>query len=233
MGSEVGKIMAKSQALNQLCCHPDLIRISAEKYISGEGGSQYSYKLVEQGLLENLPNSSKLTNHVEHLKEALEFDEKNKVIVFSFYPEMARIIAKEVPEYGHVFFNGEMTAKEKAEARARFETDPECRIFFSSDAGGFGVNLFMANYLFNYDLPESAGKSDQRNARHVRASSLFDNVYIVNEVIEGSIEERNLIRLAFKRKVANAITDNNGADISGRVENDVSSLTKWLEENSA
>lgn len=232
MDSAAGKIMSKCQVLNMLCSHPDLVKLSAERYEKSEGGSQYAYNLVKKGELDSLNTSAKLNNHVSHLREALDFDSKNKVIVFSFYPEMARIIAKEVSEYGHVFFNGDMTAREKAEAKAQFTNDSECRIFFSSDAGGFGVDLFMANYLFNYDLPESAGKSDQRNARHVRASSQFDNVFIINEIVEGSTEERNLIRLDFKRKVASAVIDNKGADESGRIENDVSSLTRWLMERS-
>lgn len=232
MDSAVGKVMSKLSALNMLCDHPELLRVSAKRYENGEGeGSKYCWQLVNSGALDGLTHSPKMSAHVARLQSLLESNPANKIIVFSFYPEMARLIANEMT-CDFVFYNGSMNAKEKAAAKERFEKDANCRIFFSSDAGGFGVNLFMANYLFNYDLPSSAGKSDQRNARHVRLSSLFDNVFIVNEIIKGSIEERDLQRLEFKRRVGRAITDGVGHDIRGRIDNDVSSLTAWLKEKS-
>jgi superfamily II DNA/RNA helicase len=83
-----------------------------------------------------------------------------------------------------------MTPASKAAAVARFQNNKDCRLFIASDAGAFGVDLPEANYLFNYDLVESAGKMDQRNARHVRAGSPHKKVFVVNYLMEGSVEER-------------------------------------------
>lgn len=230
MDSAVGRIMAKLQCLEMLCDHPELIRISARKYEAGGEGSQYAYNLVKSGELDSITTSPKLKAHIERLREALDFEKSNKIIVFSYSPDMLKIIANEVSEYGHVFFTGKLSAKARAEAKAKFETDPDCRIFFSSDAGGFGVDLFMANYLFNYDLPDSSGALDQRNARHVRASSKFDNVFIINEVIRGSVEERNLFRIQQKRLLANSIMDDPGDGIL--TNNRDLLLGEWLKTHS-
>jgi hypothetical protein len=87
----------------------------------------------------------------------------------------------------------------------------------------------MANYLINYDLAWSAGKQDQINARHNRASSQFKDIYILNAITSGTTEPRKLAMLAHKRRVGSAITDGRGADAKGRIENDVQTLTQCLE----
>jgi hypothetical protein len=87
----------------------------------------------------------------------------------------------------------------------------------------------MANYLINYDLAWSSGKQDQINARHVRASSKFKQVYIINPITKGTTEARKYSMLALKRRIGSAITDNVGADDMGRIENDLTTLTEYLQ----
>ena len=91
---------------------------------------------------------------------------------------------------GGTTYTGRMNAKEKEKSKEKFLLDPDCRVFISSDAGGYGVDLPNANLLINYDLPWSAGLTMQRNGRIKRASSRWPSVTIQDMLIEGSIEER-------------------------------------------
>lgn len=228
IGSQ-GKAMAKVLALQMLCNHPELLRMSAQKWEDTDGlvGSAYAYDLHERGLLdEDLGKPAKLDHLTERVDTLLGFHEDNKIIIFSFFKDMGRLIQKTLKDYGSVLYNGDMTATEKAAAVSEFKTNPNCRLFIASDAGAFGVDLPQANYLINYDLVHSAGKMDQRNARHVRAGSKHDEVYVINLLVEDSTEEWVLDRLTFKRKVAAAVVDGRGN--LRDIENDVASLTEFL-----
>jgi SNF2 family DNA or RNA helicase len=153
----------------------------------------------------------------------------NKAIVFSVNPDMLDLINDRLPEGVAVTYTGRMSAGAKAYAASRFETEEGCRVFLSSHAGAFGTDLWMANYLINYDLAWSSGKQDQINKRHDRASSLFKNIYVLNAITQATTEPRKYAMLAHKRRVGAAITDGRGADDKGRIENDLVSLTQCLE----
>ena len=48
-------------------------------------------------------------------------------------------------------------AAERDKRIQRFNNDPDCRVFLSSDAGAYGINLNQGSHLICYDLPWSAG----------------------------------------------------------------------------
>jgi len=107
-----------------------------------------------------------------------------------------------------------------------------CRLFLSSDAGGTGLDLPNANYLINYDLPWSAGKMDQRNARIIRLSTEFESVTLINMMMRGSIEERQYEMLERKRSIASAVMDGRGIDKQGELKLDATTLTEFLDATS-
>jgi SNF2 family DNA or RNA helicase len=237
--SQQGKIMARMQALDMLLNHPDLIVESGQRYEESEmarqsgvkkktwPGSKYCYEVWQSGLLDDVTTSPKLDAVVTALEDILAVP-GNKAIVFSVNPDMLDLLADRLPEGCAVTYTGRMSGAAKAYAAQRFENDPECRVFLSSHAGAFGTDLYMANYLINYDLAWSSGKQDQINARHNRASSQFKDIYILNAVTSGTTEPRKLSMLAHKRRVGAAITDGRGADEKGRIENDLVTLTECL-----
>ena len=228
LGSAAGDIMARTGALLMLCDHPRLLVDSAMRYVAGNGGSLYAHYLYEQGLIDPELPSTKLDAIVADVTDILQAEPDSKVILFSFYKDMVAELADQFMGTGLVIYTGDMSVKAKAAARVEFQTDPDVRLFISSDAGGYGVDLPQANYLINVDLAWSAGKMDQRNGRHVRVGSKHEHVYILNYLIENSIEERTYEMLALKRQVASATLDGIGADSKGVIENDVGSLTSYL-----
>jgi SNF2 family DNA or RNA helicase len=230
LGSAAGDIMARTSALLMLCDDPRLLQRSAEKYLKGDGqGSAYAAGLLESGRLVDAP-SNKLDEIVADVTDILDGESDSKVILFSFYKDVVQELSDRLGSESNraVVYTGDMNVKQKAAAQTRFQTDPEVRLFISSDAGGYGVDLPQANYLINVDLAWSAGKMDQRNGRHVRVGSAHKRVYILNYLIEGSIEERTYQMLAMKRQVASATLDGVGADSKGVIENSVGSLASYL-----
>jgi SNF2 family DNA or RNA helicase len=225
----LGKIMSRQQAMEMLLDHPALVVASATKYNdpASKEGSKYAAELLAGGWLEGLKSSAKLDRVYEEVVDILDSHPGNKVVIFSVYREMGRVLAVTLP-YKSVLFHGEMNAGQKAAAQAQFEKDPDTRLFLSSHAGGYGVDLFMANHLINYDLAWSAGKQDQINARHVRASSEFSNVFIHNVLVANTVEDRKYQMLAHKRRVAGSIIDGIGSDTKGKIENDLVSLSEFL-----
>ena len=133
----------------------------------------------------------------------------------------------EAMNYGVVTYHGGMTKVAREAAKAKFQQHDDCRVFISSDAGGVGTDLPQANWLINYDIPWSYGRLHQRKGRHVRVSSEFDLVHIIDMVCERTIEERKLDQVNFKQEIAEAIVDGK-LKASGKLQNDVATLRSWL-----
>lgn len=221
-----GRIMSKLTALRMLCDNPALLKESADK-----GSSQYAVELKDRGVLTKLPSSPKTKECLAFITEILEADPANKVVVFSFFKGNLRLLEAALP-CGSVQFTGEMNAKQKDAAKQKFKTDPACRVFLSSDAGGYGVDLPEGRYLINFDLPWSAGKLDQRNARIIRLSSTWESVTLLTMIMRGSIEERMYDLLRSKQATAAAVVDGRGIDKKGNLELDLKSLTEFLQLSS-
>jgi SNF2 family DNA or RNA helicase len=207
-----GRLMAMHMCMEMLLDHPDLIVESGQKYMNDSPeGSEYAYGLWQAGELDEIFDSAKFDMLVDELTIILS-DPKSKVLVFSKYKYMLELIQHDLPykykkNWGNVIFNGDMSAKAKEAAKKEFTENPDCRIFLSSYAGGYGQDMYMADYLVNYDLPWSFGMQDQINSRHVRVSSEFDKIYIRNMITEWSVEERKQRILTRKRQISRLAID--------------------------
>ena len=230
-----GQIMSKLTALRMLCDSPELLRRSASIYLdtSKPGqGSAYAALLQQEGALDSLVSQPKMEAVVDYIKEVLEEDPNNKVVLFSFFKENLKIIQEQLSKVcGSVLFTGDMNAEEKDQAKVRFSTNADVRLFLSSDAGGYGVDLPMANYLISFDLPWSSGKLEQREARIIRLSSKFDHVTIATFLMQGSIEERQYEMLQQKKLINEAWVDGKHHDIKGSFELTLSSLSSFLRDS--
>ncbi len=213
-----GSIMSKLLCLRMLCDTPELLTLSAAKFDANDddqasgskGGSQYASELLERGLLDDLPASPKLDATLTLVEDILSEDPRNKVVLFAFFKDALRLIGEAVQRKGLcevVYFTGDMNARQRDRAKEHFEKEANCRLFLSSDAGGYGVDLPNANYLISYDLPWSAGKLDQRNSRIIRLSSEFESVVLLATLMRGSVEEYYYEALLEKRGIGEAFVD--------------------------
>ena len=217
-----GKVMSKLTALRMLCDHGDLL-------LESKTSSKYVAELDEKEMLHKLTKNPKLGALKEYVQNFLDQDPANKVVIFTSYVHMVYLIREALITYMSAGYTGAMDAKAKEAAKKYFQTDPDCRILVSSDAGGYGVDLPQANLLINYDLPWNAGLALQRNGRIRRASSTWPSIVIQDFLIEGSIEERQHAMLIQKMSVANAIIDGEGINADGGVTLTVGTLRAFLE----
>lgn len=229
----VGKVMGIHMAMEMLLEHPDVVFASGLAYLEdddGEAGSAYCAQLCEDDRFLELTHSPKLVHLAQKLSVVLE-DPASKVIIFTRYRRMQEIIAAACHQLGWdaVEYHGELSTAEQQAARARFLKNPACRVFVSTHAGERGTDLPVANWLVNSAPVWSSGQADQINGRHMRTSSEFDDIFVANMVVAGTIEERKLDQQEGKRKVARAVVDG-VMPTSGRIVNSVESLTLHLED---
>lgn len=224
-----GKIMSKVGALKMLCSHPELLKISAAKFegLTGEG-SAYAYELKDEGFLESINKTPKLDLLKSYVDNFLDQDEKNKVVIFCSFLDMADILMDTFGKDRCVTYTGRLDAKTKEANKIKFNEDPSVRVFISTDAGGYGVDLPAANLLINYDLPWSNGLAVQRNGRINRASSTWPSIVIQDFLMLGSIEQRQHEMLSQKNAVASAVIDGSGIDAKGGLSLTLSSLRTFL-----
>jgi len=133
---------------------------------------------------------------------------REKVVVFSQWERMTRLVAKMLTEkeIGFQYLHGSIPSKDRQALFTHFNNDSDCRVFLSTDAGGLGLNLQTASYMVNLDIPWNPAVLEQRIGRIYRLGQK-KNVSIINLVAQGTIEERMLEVLKFKRGVAAGILD--------------------------
>lgn len=131
-----------------------------------------------------------------------------KVVIFSQWERMLRVLAGELTDFGidFCFLHGGVPSPKRKDLIDRFRDDPKCRIFLSTDAGATGLNLQSASLLINLDLPWNPAVLEQRIARIYRLGQK-NPVQIINMVAKDTIEERMLATLAFKSNLAAGILD--------------------------
>ena len=229
-GEAQGQIMSRLTILRMLCDNPALVAESASLYRNsgGQDGSAYADKVMKNAWLLQEARSPKLEAVVEYITDTLSSDPNNKVVLFSFFKKNLKLIQEAMaPITKSVLFMGGMSAEERDASKQLFAEDPTVRLFLSSDAGGYGVDLPQANHLISYDLPWSAGKLDQREARIIRLSSQHPHVMITSFVMKGSIEERQYEMLQQKRGINEAFVDGN-YDSQGKFELTIGTLSDFL-----
>jgi len=135
-------------------------------------------------------------------------NEGEKVVVFSEWERMTRLLAMELEkrEIGFEYFNGRLSAKKRGEMVGNFRKNPESRVFISTDAGATGLNLQTASTLINMDLPWNPAKLEQRVARIFRLGQ-ENPVQIINLVSKDSFEESLIAKLRFKSSMAEGVLD--------------------------
>jgi SNF2 family DNA or RNA helicase len=132
-----------------------------------------------------------------------------KVVIFSQWERMTRLIAKELDVLGvrYEYLHGGIPSEARKNLTDNFTELPESRVFLSTDAGSTGLNLQVASILINLDLPWNPAVLEQRIARIYRIGQK-KNIQVINLVASQTIEERMLSTLNFKTSLFEGILDN-------------------------
>lgn len=151
------------------------------------------------------PVSPKLEELAEIVPELLDGG-GHKLVIFSQWETMISHAAGVLERLGvgYVVLHGGLPGKDRKTVLERFRTEPECRVFLSTDAGGTGLNLQMADTVINLELPWNPAVLEQRIAR-VHRMGQSNPVRVVNLVTRGTIEERVLRTLTAKQSLFQGI----------------------------
>ncbi len=135
-------------------------------------------------------------------------EEGEKVVVFSQWERMTRLIAKELEkkEIGFEYLHGGVPSEKRKNLVDNFMNEPSSRVFLSTDAGSTGLNLQSAATIINIDLPWNPAVLEQRIGRIYRLGQQ-NNIQVINLVTPYSIEEEMLGKLRFKTSMFEGVLD--------------------------
>jgi superfamily II DNA/RNA helicase len=173
--------------------------------------------------------SSKLEKIAEILGRIRDEPDR-KVLVFSEWTTMLNLIEPLLKDCGleHVRLDGSVPQKKRQELVNRFQRDPACRVFLTTNAGATGLNLQAANTVINVDLPWNPALLEQRIGRaHRMGQKRPVQVFVL--VTEGTIEENLLATLSAKHEMALAALDSSSKLDTVTIESGMEELKRRLE----
>ncbi|MGP8238134.1 MAG: helicase-related protein [Limisphaerales bacterium] len=151
---------------------------------------------------------------IKELEKILEECRDNpdvKVIIFSEWErmlELVRDLCRRL-ELGFAWHTGTVPQKRRRGEINAFKSDPQCRVFLSTDSGAAGLNLQNASVVINCDLPWNPAKLEQRIARAWRKFQVRA-VTVVNLISENTLEHKMLETLSNKRALSEGVLDLQG-----------------------
>lgn len=150
---------------------------------------------------------TKVTETMSILQSVFENGDE-KVVVFSQWERMTRLIAYELDKMGvdYEYLHGGVPSAKRRDLISNFTDDPHCRVFLSTDAGSTGLNLQAGSIMINLDLPWNPAVLEQRIARIYRLGQ-ERNVQVINLVARETIEEQMLGKLRFKSAMFEGVLD--------------------------
>ena len=134
------------------------------------------------------PGYSSKLEYLAELFDGLMAESDRKVLLFSEWTNMLNLIEPllKTRKLDFVRLDGSVPQKKRQEIVNRFQTDPRCRLFITTNAGSTGLNLQAANTVINVDLPWNPAVSDSRDRPHRMGQKQPVQVYVL--VTEETIE---------------------------------------------
>jgi hypothetical protein len=138
----------------------------------------------------------------------------HKLVVFSQWETMILEAARVLDALGvgYAVLHGGLPGQARKEVLEKFKTDPRCAVFLSTDAGGTGLNLQVADTVVNLELPWNPAVLEQRIAR-VHRMGQSRPVRVVNFVTRGTIEEKVLRTLGAKQGLFTGVFEGDADEI--------------------
>ncbi|MGB2715136.1 MAG: DEAD/DEAH box helicase [Vicinamibacterales bacterium] len=166
--------------LRQAACHPGLV----DPKRLGESSAKFDVLLPQ------------LTEVV---------DEGHKALVFSQFTSFLALLRERLDDdrIAYEYLDGQ--TRDRAERVERFNTDPDCRLFLISlKAGGLGLNLTAAEYVFLLDPWWNPAVESQAIDRAHRIGQTR-HVFAYRLIAQDTVEEKVAELQQSKREVADAI----------------------------
>jgi SNF2 family DNA or RNA helicase len=165
-----------------------------------------------------------------------KLDVKNatkKIIIFSEWVTMLQLIGDMLKKDNITFttLTGKVPVKKRAALIKEFEDNSECKVFLSSESGGTGLNLQVADTVINFELPWNPAKKNQRIGRIDRIGQKKKKLQVFNLLSYESIEMKIATGLLLKQNLFEGVL--NSGSLTDEVdfsEKGKSQFIKQLEE---
>ncbi len=168
--------------------------------------------------------SAKLDMLLEQLEEILS--EGHKVLVFSQFTSLLAIVKERLATAGIAFEYLDGKTQDRKGKVQRFQTDAECPVFLISlKAGGHGLNLTAADYVFILDPWWNPAVEAQAIDRAHRMGQQR-HVFAYRIICRDTVEERILELQRSKKELADAIISADNSLISSLTAEDLQILLK-------
>lgn len=132
-------------------------------------------------------------------------DEGHKALVFSQFTSFLALLRERLDEDRITYEYLDGQTRDRAERVERFNTDPDCRVFLISlKAGGLGLNLTAAEYVFLLDPWWNPAVESQAIDRAHRIGQTR-HVFAYRLIAQDTVEEKVAELQQSKREVADAI----------------------------
>ncbi len=187
-GGNALEVLEALLRLRQIACHPGLV----------------NDEWADAG-------SAKLDALFELVTEVL--DEGHKVIVFSQFTKLLGFVRERLEEHeiDYAYLDGQ--TRNRKEVVDRFQTDPGCNIFvISLKAGGVGLNLTAASYVFLLDPWWNPAVEAQAIDRAHRIGQDHP-VFAYRMIAQDTVEEKIIELQKSKRDIADAVLDGEGTTL--------------------
>ena len=184
-------IFALLTILKQICDHPAVAVDKVEEYDRYTSGK---WELFKELLAESL-------------------DSGQKVVVFSQFLGMIRIVEKYLTsqKVGFVTLTG--ASRKRRDIVSRFNEDEQCRVFVGSlMAGGTGIDLVAGSVVIHYDRWWNAAREDQATDRLHRIGQK-NVVQVFKLITKGTLEEKISALIDRKKKLMESVVQEDDPNV--------------------
>ena len=180
IGKSTMHVLEALLRLRQVACHPALLNKSPEE-----------------------DASAKLDVLCPHLEELVT--EGHKALVFSQFTSMLAVVRRHLDQRGIVYEYLDGRTRNRKNRVERFQTDPDCGLFLISlKAGGLGLNLTAADYVFLLDPWWNPAVEAQAIDRAHRVGQTRP-VFAYRLICRGTVEEKIAELQTKKKSLADSI----------------------------
>ncbi len=166
--------------------------------------------------------SSKLDLLLENLREVV--DEGHKALVFSQFTSLLALVRPMLDQAKITYEYLDGRTRDRATPVTRFQEDPSCQVFLVSlKAGGVGLNLTAADYVFLLDPWWNPAVEAQAIDRTHRIGQTKE-VFAYRLIAEDTVEEKVLALQQTKRALAEAVLSANPVGLRGLSTDDLDLL---------
>lgn len=175
-----------------------------------------SSQYLQKNFIQYIPSNYKKSSKIEKLVDVVDsiVDSGNKVIIFTKFRTSAILIGEQLQselKLNTLMYTGKENESERDTNINLFKTDDDYKVLIATEAGAEGLNLTVAKYIINFNLPDTAAIYTQRIGRIRRVSSTFNSIFCYNLLTDNSKDTERWSNIEKNKNLEGALISINDA----------------------